>query len=146
MTVANVANAANLADTMTAVNAVNAPTYNRSMKTAFNLLRFMTFTSGPLLVLALAATCSAALAQSNESPDIAPGQRWQHLEQEDSGSKIDEVRIGGETQSLTVQPKSTLFNAPAYEFQLTNGSRRSTAVGPGAESTGSARVWNFLSF
>jgi len=116
------------------------------MTPAFKPLRFMTLAACASLLLAVSVFTSTAQAQSHESPEIAPGQRWQHLEQEDAGSKIDEIRVGGETQSLTVQPKSKLFNAPTYEFQATNGSRRSTAVGPGAESRGSARVWNFLSF
>jgi hypothetical protein len=123
------------------------------MKNDPKRLRYQTSTAFSLaamaLVLALGWGSPQAFAQNpanHDSPDTASGQRWQHLHQEDTGSSIDEVRVGGETQRLTVQPKSKLLNAPAYEFQPTNGARRSLATGPGAESVGSPRVWNFLSF
>lgn len=100
-----------------------------------------------LSLCSLACSATLPLVVDND-PSSQPSldDRWQRLHQEDAGSRIDEVRVGGETQRLTVQPKSKLFNAPAYEFQPTNGTRRSLAVGPGAESAGSTRVWNFLSF
>ena len=117
-----------------------APTLQSTARLLFSVVLGLS-----LGTLAYGAT-PAELVDSTPSSQSAHEDRWQHLHQEDTGSTIDEVRVGGETQRLTVQPKSKLINAPAYEFQPTNGARRSLAVGPGAESAGSMRVWNFLSF
>jgi hypothetical protein len=53
-------------------------------------------------------------------------QRIERLRVEDEAVVIDELRVGGQSQRLTVQPKGRL---PAYQ------------VLPGG-----TRVWNFLSF
>ncbi len=64
----------------------------------------------------------------------------QRIRIEDSGSRIDEVRVGGETQSITVQPK-TGNNLPAYEVKP-SGSTPSTS----SNETNGPRVWNVLKF
>src|ERR1700761_8259436 len=38
-------------------------------------------------------------------------QKIEHIHTEDSGATVDEVRVGGQTMSITVKPKN---NAPAY--------------------------------
>ena len=79
---------------------------------------------------------------------MAPGSRpepsIQRIRTEDAGARIDEVRVGGETQSITVQPKA---NVPSYEVLPSDatkggGTEPSTS---GAGSTGK-RVWNVLKF
>ena len=65
-------------------------------------------------------------------------QRVQHIRIEDAGSRVDEVRSGGETQSITVQPKAAV---PAYEVRPADASgtgANSREAGPGAAG---ARVW-----
>jgi hypothetical protein len=47
-------------------------------------------------------------------------QRTEHIRVEDGGSRIDELRIGGETKSIEVQPKGGL---PAYQVQAVSGER-----------------------
>ncbi len=77
--------------------------------------------------------------QSNDLPDDRRLPRMERAHFEDDGSTIDEVRIGGETRSVTVQPKA---NMPAYEIRPTNGARRAHTV----DANGSPRVWNLLNF
>ena len=111
------------------------------------------------LLLAAAASvlaCVPALAQTAApaaAPAVEPGTNpvsrrpdaaIQRIRTEDAGSRIDEVRVGGETQSITVQPKT---NVPAYEV-LPSDSTKGGGTAPsksGAGATGS-RVWNVLKF
>jgi hypothetical protein len=62
---------------------------------------------------------------------------------EDGGAKVDEVRYGGQTQSITVSPKA---NVPPYEVLPNDGGRERQ----GQQETGSngngPRVWNVLKF
>jgi hypothetical protein len=46
--------------------------------------------------------------------------RTERLHHEDSGAKIDELRIGGETKTIDVTPKGGM---PAYQIQPTTGAR-----------------------
>ena len=74
-----------------------------------------------------------------EQPNARPEARFERLQSEDSGSSIDEVRVGGETRSLTVQPK---YAVPAYEIRPSDGTRRAQS----SADAGSPRVWNLLRF
>ena len=101
-------------------------------------------------VPALAQTAlNAASAAVATEPGINPvGKRpdpaIQRIRTEDAGARIDEVRVGGETQSITVQPKT---NVPAYEV-LPNDGAKGGGSAPSASGTGNAgkRVWNVLQF
>lgn len=93
--------------------------------------------------LALLAA-SGAWAQTSPAPSrpldpaLEPGRSNQTIERirtEDGGSRIDELRVGGQTQSIVVQPKGEL---PAYEVK--------PADTRGAPGQGGARTWNFLRF
>ncbi len=106
-------------------------------------------------VAALAQTPSAAPAPSS-APSALPGgnpierqdpvqhdrntQRVEHIRVEDAGSRVDEVRSGGETKSITVQPKTGM---PAYEVQPAGSGAGSPESGPGAAGK---RVWKVLNF
>ena len=87
---------------------------------------------------------SSALAQTGAAPTrstdpaLEPGpsnQTIEHIRTEDAGSRIDELRVGGQTQSIVVQPKGGL---PAYEVK--------PADARGAPGQGGTRSWNFLRF
>ncbi|MFZ4481393.1 MAG: hypothetical protein ACOYNZ_16040 [Rhodoferax sp.] len=54
-------------------------------------------------------------------------QRAERIHVEDAGSSIDELRVGGQTRSIRVQPKGGM---PAYEVEPVSGERS----------------WKFLSF
>ena len=102
-----------------------------------------------LLALAMATT-GLSMAQTAPAETIAPtaaqrpDQRIERIHIEDAGSRIDELRVGGETQSIVVSPKGGM---PAYDVvpdrgnsQLTRGERGSTG------NTGGTRVWKVLGF
>ena len=100
-----------------------------------------------LSIAALAAT--AAAAQTPARPDTARAdeprgrnQKVEHIRVEDGGNRIDEVRAGGETQSVTVQPKG---GAPAYEIQPTDHARSRPSDNRDGGPAGK-RVWNLLNF
>ena len=69
-------------------------------------------------------------------------QRTERIRIEDEGSRVDELRIGGQTQSITVQPK--VGNLPAYEVQPSDGVRNRPRNG--AETDTGSRVWNLKKF
>ena len=114
----------------------------------------------PLLLLAFAA--APALAQdTSKKPDQSGSnghlklqkeeqeaqqlnQRTERIHVEDAGSRIDELRIGGQTQSITVQPKTG--DMPAYEVLPSDGVRNLPGSRNGSESTTGPRVWNVLKF
>ena len=104
------------------------------------------------LTLAIAGAASAqAPASAAPTPSsTAPGaavtrdevlldrrtQRVEHIRTEDAGSRVDEVRSGGETRSITVQPK---LNVPPYSVQPADSSNMGQGeAGPGAPGR---RVW-----
>lgn len=73
-----------------------------------------------------------AVAASQASPSIAASgaatheQRVEHIHVEDAGSVIDEVRIGGQTKSIKVQPKGGM---PAYQVAPVSGERSWKVLG-----------------
>lgn len=69
-------------------------------------------------------------------------QRTERIRIEDQGSTVDELRIGGQTRSITVQPGQA--NMPAYEVLPSDGVRNRAQNG--SESTTGPRVWNVMKF
>ncbi|VTU32768.1 hypothetical protein [Variovorax sp. RA8] len=105
-----------------------------------------------LAALAGAAPLAAVHAQSAPPPaeaQAAPepprrNQKIEHIHVEDSGARVDEVRYGGQTQSITVQPKA---NVPSYEVLPNNTGRdRQGQSETGGGNGNGARVWNVLKF
>ncbi len=90
---------------------------------------------------AVNAIAQAPAPQSNTASTPAassrPERAVERLRTQDAGSRIDELRVGGETQSITVQPAG---NAPAYEVRPADASRSTGQDGAGA------RFWNVLKF
>jgi hypothetical protein len=72
-------------------------------------------------------------------------QKIERIRHEDAGSRIDEVRVGGQTQSITVQPK--VEGLPAYEVQPASTLRgRPRDPREGLDNSGGQRSWNVLRF
>ena len=71
---------------------------------------------------------AAAPAETAVRPDNTPTpntrraveKRIERIRIDDTHARIDELRVGGETQSITVQPKGGM---PAYQVQPTSGER-----------------------
>ena len=79
-----------------------------------------------LLSFAVQAQQTAPSGQ-REPLDPKKNQKIERIRVEDSGARIDELRVGGQTQQITVTTKSKL---PPYEIRPKDG----------------ARVWNVLGF
>ena len=118
----------------------------------------------PILML-LALASAPALAQNTGQNAVQPnaGEREQLLKQEqqsdegrreprverivveDAGSRVDELRVGGQTQSITVQPK-TGTPMPAYEVNSNDGARARPGNFNASDSINAPRVWNLRKF
>src|SRR5256885_1214422 len=97
-----------------------------------------------------AASTAPAAATEQTAPDTAKpegrdrtNQRVEHIHVEDGGSRVDELRVGGQTRSITVQPK--VGDMPSYEVQSNDGARSSRNRGDG-DGTNGTRVWNLKKF
>ena len=92
------------------------------------------FSALPRLLLTLCGlAAAAALAQkpaalprdSAPPPKSGTEQKIERIRHEDAGSRIDELRVGGETKNITVQPKG---DAPAYEVAPEGNNRNPAAT------------------
>lgn len=113
------------------------------MRPAF-LFSFLLCGAGSCLAQAPASPAPQA-AESQEqqgTPQVArPDQRIERIRHEDDGARIDELRVGGETRNITVQPKGGL---PAYEITPDNANQQ-----PGKtdhESASGQRGWKLFNF
>ncbi|MDE2607333.1 MAG: hypothetical protein KGL68_15565 [Burkholderiales bacterium] len=75
--------------------------------------------------------------------DPRQNQKIEHLRVEDRSNRIDEVRVGGQSMSVKVTPKS---GAPAYELQPSDLAHSRAPVGGDSFSDRPQRVWNVLGF
>ena len=90
------------------------------------------------------APAGRELLQKSEQPEGRRNQKIERIRHEDAGSTIDEVRYGGQTQSITVQPKA---NVPEYEIAPTDLSRsRPADHRDGMGSATGQRLWNVFKF
>jgi hypothetical protein len=110
-----------------------------------------------LAVLACVLPLAAAQAQSPvpaPAPDAAAqsgtagrqNQKIENIHVEDSGASVDEVRYGGQTQSIKVTPKAK--GMPSYEV-LPGGNAYSPQGQPAQSESGGnggSRVWNVFKF
>ena len=114
--------------------------YNAGMKTALRLLFAAALAALPLAA-AVAQTPAPAEAAIREKP-ARPDKKIERIRTEDAGTRIDELRVGGETQQITVQPKT---GGAAYEVKPPEGAR-GTAPAATSNDTNGSRVWNVLKF
>jgi hypothetical protein len=105
-----------------------------------------------VLSIALAAACAAQAqtVEANqttapvpaESPAAKPSERIERITHEDELSRVDELRVGGQTRSIEVTPKN---GAPAYEIVPAPGGADLSEGASGKSSTGKSR-WRILNF
>jgi hypothetical protein len=95
-----------------------------------------------------AAPPAPLTAQEQQKADRAEGKSNQKVELihlEDSANVIDEVRFGGQTQSITVQPKNSRM--PEYEIQPQDLSRtRPSDNRDGSNNAPGKSLWNVHKF
>lgn len=94
--------------------------------------------------LALLAVAAGSLATQPALAADTPDAKVERIVLEDDAIRIDELKVRGQTQKVTVQPKNS--KAPAYEIVMGDGSRELSA-GPGSNRGAvGQRVWRVLSF
>ena len=76
--------------------------------------------------------------QDNSAAPSRQNQRIERIREEDAGSRVDELRVGGQTQSINVQPK--VGNMPSYEVKPGNAARDGVNQN-GNDGTNGRRVW-----
>ena len=98
----------------------------------------------PALAQTPPADTKAAPPAATAPAERQTDRRIEHIQHEDRGTRIDELRVGGETQSITVQPKGGM---PAYDVLPATGNRSPATVDRGnAGASGGTRVWKVLGF
>ena len=94
--------------------------------------------------LAVRAQTTATSPQPATAAAPANDMRIERIRVEDGGGRIDELRVRGETQSITVTPKG---NLPAYEVAPASANRAPSAgERSGSSAGGGARVWKVFGF
>jgi hypothetical protein len=99
---------------------------------------------GTLLALPVLAQTVAPAPDAPRSPAAsAPGDRIERITNEDALTRIQELRVGGQTQSIDVEPKN---GAPAY--QIAPQPAGALPGETGGKPTGNAgrSSWRVLSF
>ncbi len=103
--------------------------------------------------VAVAVTPPAAAASGPDAaPRVASGAdgagrepiepNVQHIVIEGKNTRVEELRVRGQTQSVTVQNKG----APSYEIVIGDGSRDLSSGGGAQKGAAGQRVWRVLSF
>jgi hypothetical protein len=83
----------------------------------------------------------AQQAQPLPDPDKDKGprnQRIEHIHVQDHNATVDELRVGGQTQSITVKPNS---NAPAYNVMPNSPDHPGSQGQPDQSPNDTSRVW-----
>lgn len=96
-----------------------------------------------LSLLATGAFAQQPLAEPQPAAEGRKNQKVERIVLEDSGSRVEEVRYAGQSQSITVQPRAGM---PEYEIQPTDGARSRPADRDGLSTATGQRVWNLLKF
>jgi hypothetical protein len=86
------------------------------------------------------ASAQPGAPETQEPARKAPEQTIERIRHEDKGARIDELRVGGETKTITVSPKG---NAPAYEVAPESNNRN--PAGSDGQGEGKTR-WNILKY
>lgn len=75
-------------------------------------------------------------------PPSAENQLTERLSHEDAGSRIDELRVGGQTRSIQVQPKN---GSPSYEIAPSRGGEDLSESSKTGTTAGRSR-WRLVNF
>ena len=108
------------------------PAYNAPMRARFLLLALLPFT-----------VFAQSPIERDGKLDPRRNQKIERIHVEDAGNTIEEVRVGGQTQSVVVQPKG---NVPAYELQPNDMARSRPSDGRDGFAERKQRVWNVFGF
>ena len=96
-----------------------------------------------LLVLLPACVLGEVRIERESTVDPRGNQKAERIRIEDAGNRIDELRVGGQSRRIVVQPKT---NVPPYEMP-TEDMARTRAEEPRKSVTGrKQRTWKVLDF
>ena len=85
------------------------------------------------------------LSRAEKREEGRRNQKIERIHVDDGGAKVDELRYGGETQSITVTPKNSRM--PQYEVVPNNNNSRTGQQGGGDAGSGTGpTLWNILKF
>jgi hypothetical protein len=89
----------------------------------------------------------AAAAEADDAPTTGRQSepRIQHIVTEDDGVRIEELRVRGETQRISVTPKKGAITKP-YEILPAAGGRDMSYNAQATRGAAGQRVWNVLTF
>lgn len=98
-----------------------------------------------LVLVALVPVLSFAQAKIEREGTLDPrkNQKIERIRIEDGGNRIDELRVGGQAQTITVQPKAEV---PAYEIPTDDLTRNRSPEGREGMAGRKQRVWNIFDF
>ena len=94
----------------------------------------------PALAALLLPSLHGAVHAQN-MPSTVPEPAVEHIRIEDDRARIDELRVRGQTQRITVQPKK---GGKAYEVLPADGSRDLSS--DATRGAAGQRVWHLFSF
>jgi hypothetical protein len=103
----------------------------------------------PFAFLTLALCLSATLCLPSQAQEASPEPRGgepvvKHTVIEDDGSRIEEMRVRGQTTRITVTPK--VGTHQAYEIIPADGSRDMSDSASSTRGAAGKRVWRVMSF
>lgn len=116
-------------------------------------------TQPALAALALALCLTAGLARAEASADKpaqapvlrdepatrkTPDAKVEQTVIEDDSNRVEETRVRGQTQKVTVQPKNSPL--PSYEIIMGDASRDPSQGNSASRGAAGARVWRLLTF
>jgi len=97
--------------------------------------------AGPIAAASRAASAAASEAGAERGEPAV-----QLTVIEDEGSRIDELRVRGQTQRITVTPKGRAKALAPYEIIAPGGSQDLLEAPLGGRGAAGKRVWRVLSF
>jgi len=83
---------------------------------------------------------SAQAQTTTPEPKKPVEQKIERIHHEDASTRIDELRVGGETKSITVSPKGA---APAYEVAPEGNNRNPAGTERERSGAGGWKLFNF---
>src|SRR5216110_1619111 len=96
-----------------------------------------------LIVWFVACGCALALPVRAQDAQTPAEPVVKHTVIEDQGSRIEELRVRGQTQRITVTPK--VGTKKSYEIITPDGSRDTTDSASATRGAAGKRVWHVLS-
>ncbi len=110
---------------------------------ATTLLAFLLCCSGLALAQASRPASPATAPSDSQAAGTGKAERTiERIHHEDKGSRIDELRMGGETKNITVSPKGDL---PSYEVNPESSDRNPSTVDRRGRTSG-PNGWKVLGF